>query len=132
MPKAIATKNQIKKSYQEMRQVLKENKVAARFPAPQGAEAFSIEAEIARREKITNDELEQDRKLKKLSLFLLFIILAAETSVIFYLAYQQGLQNDFRLEEWSFKLLITATIAQITIMLQVAIKYLFTSKKGKE
>jgi hypothetical protein len=33
------------------------------------------------------------------------------------------------MQEWSFKLLITATIAQITGMLFVAVRYLFPKSK---
>ncbi len=82
------------------------------------------------RKKILNKELEQDIRLKSFAFALLFLFLATETVGIFYFAYLQGWDNSFRLEEWSFNLLVTATIGQITFMLQVAVKYLFNSRQG--
>lgn len=90
---------------------------------------ISIPSELAKREKIKNDALQQDITLKKITLVILFIFLACETIVIFFFTYLQATNTfNFRLEEWSFKLLITATILQITYMLQVAVKHLFPNK----
>lgn len=89
-----------------------------------------IREELARRERIKNDDAEQDILLKRTSLTRLFRFLTAETIAVFLLAFLQGIQAPwgFRLEEWSFKILITATIAQITAMLFVAVRYLFPTK----
>lgn len=83
-----------------------------------------------RRYELENDAFEQDIKLKKATLERLFIFLGAETIVIFVFALMQGIRlGGFRLEEWSFKLLVAATITQITTMLLVAVKHLFPQKK---
>lgn len=91
---------------------------------------IDIREELARRERIKNDDAEQDILLKRTTLNRLFWFLTAETVAIFLLAFLQGIQApwDFRLEEWSFKILVTATIAQITAMLFVAVRYLFPKK----
>lgn len=93
------------------------------------AKKIDIEDEIAREKKIKNDDAEQDISLKRKTLERLFAFLLGETFVIFVFAYMQATKwLGFALEEWSFKLLIAATITQITIMLRVAIKYLFPQR----
>jgi hypothetical protein len=85
--------------------------------------------ENVRRAAIENDALEQDIKLKKNTLFVLFGFLVLETFAIFLFSYFQATTfRGFILEEWSFKLLVFATISQITYMLQVAVKHLFPNK----
>lgn len=85
--------------------------------------------ELARRERIKNTAMQQDIILKGRTLIVLFIFLAAETITVFAFALLQGTNwLGFYLEEWSFKLLVTVTILQITYMLQVAVKHLFPSK----
>ncbi|HUS25952.1 MAG TPA: hypothetical protein VMY99_01215 [Nevskiaceae bacterium] len=90
-----------------------------------------IDQEILREHRLQNDDTQQNIKLKRVTLNRLFIFLAIETSVIFLFAFFQaiGWPHKFDLEEWSFRLLVTATIAQITGMLFVAVRYLFP--KGK-
>lgn len=93
-------------------------------------ETVDIEAELAKREAITNLGLKQDIQLKKITLLLLFLFLILETIAVFVFAYLQGVGlNGFRMEEWSFKLLLGATILQITYMLQMAVKHLFPNKE---
>lgn len=90
----------------------------------------NIGEEIAKRESIINAGLEQDIVLKKTTLKILFLFLGIETIIVFFFAFLQGTKLwGFALEEWSFKLLITATLLQITYMLQVAVKHLFPTKK---
>jgi hypothetical protein len=93
---------------------------------------IDIEEEIAREQKIKNDDAEQDIRLKRQTLQQLFALLFIETILIFMFAFLQatGLFG-FRLEEWSFKLLCAVTIAQITVMLMIAVKYLFPQRKGR-
>jgi hypothetical protein len=90
---------------------------------------IDIEQEIAREQKLKNDNAEQDIALKRQTLNRLF--LGIETTGVFLLAFCQATHwpAQFHLEEWSFKLLMTATILQITGMLFVAVRYLFP--KGK-
>ena len=67
--------------------------------------------------------------LKKQTLQLLFIFLGTETIAIFLYAFFQGVRAwNFALEEWSFNLLVSATITQITVMLVIAVKHLFPQK----
>lgn len=91
---------------------------------------IDIEQEIAREQKIKNDNAEQDIALKHLTLMLLFGFLAIETATIFVFTYWQAVQyHGFHLEDWSFKLLVTATILQITAMLFAAVRYLFPKSR---
>jgi len=90
-------------------------------------EPVDIRAELARRERIKNDDAEQDIVLKRDTLNRLFRLLSIETAAIFVLAVLQATREPwhFHLEDWSFKLLTSVTIVQITAMLFVAVRYLF-------
>lgn len=95
-------------------------------PPGEKAQKLDIEQEIAREQKIKNDNAEQDIALKRLTLRLLFLFLAVETALIFLFTFAQALQfHGFHLEEWSFRTLVTGTILQITGMLFAAVRYLF-------
>jgi hypothetical protein len=89
-----------------------------------------IEQEVARKQQLENENTAQDIRLKRITLNRLFWFLAAETTLIFLFAFCQavGWPDGFELEEWSFRILISATIAQITGMLFVAVRYLFPKK----
>jgi hypothetical protein len=79
--------------------------------------------------RLQNKALEQDINLRKETLKALFVFLGIETLIIFLFSLFQATGFiGFKLEEWSFKLLTTTTIVQITIMLQVAVKYLFPER----
>lgn len=98
--------------------------------SPPHSRPIRIADEIARERKLKNDDTEQDIKLKKLTLKILFGFLALETVAIFAYAFFQATRSfSFHLEEWSFKLLVSATITQITVMLYVAVRYLFPKKR---
>lgn len=106
---------------------------AASSPASPGPRT-SIEDEITQEEvrarKLVNDDRAQDIKLKKLTLNRLFVFLGIETAVIFIFALLQATSwLGFELESWSFNLLISATLAQITAMLFAAVRYLFPTPK---
>ncbi len=82
-----------------------------------------------RRQQIENDIAEADQKLKIRTLFILFGFLSIETIVVFLLAFFQGWRTSgFHLEEWSFRIVIGATIGQITAMLTIAVQNLFPKK----
>lgn len=105
---------------------------------PELAAAFvdsetGINDEFVRERRLKNDDAEQNIKLKKVVLNRLFLFLSVETFLIFLLSFFQATQFPFgfALEEWSFNLLITATILQITGMLFVAVRYLFPTKKDE-
>lgn len=95
---------------------------------------IDINEQIARTKKLENDNAEQDIGLKRTTLITLFVFLAIETSLIFLFALFQaiGRPDGFNLQEGSFRLLVGATIAQITGMLFVAVRYLFPTNKTKE
>lgn len=88
------------------------------------------ESQEAKKQKLENDSFEQDILLKKQTLNRLFWFLILETVAIFIFAMWQGFNTwGFYLEEWSFRLLIAATIAQITTMLLMAVRHLFPQKR---
>lgn len=103
--------------------------VQAAAPASQQYSTAKVDItdEIAREQKIKNDNAEQDIKLKRQTLNRLFGFLGGETAGLFVLTIMQGTQwpPHFHLEEWSFKVIIGATITQITAMLFAAVRYLF-------
>lgn len=91
--------------------------------------------EIERERKLLeNRDFAQNTQLKRRTLSLLFKFLAIETGVVFAFAFAQATRwpLDFQMEEWSFKILVTATIAQITGMLFVAVRYLFPAGTNGE
>jgi len=82
-----------------------------------------------KRKDLENQAFAQDIKLKRLTLKILFLFLACETFAIFAYALFQGIKLwGFQLEQWSFNLLVSATITQITVMLIIAVKHLFPQK----
>lgn len=91
----------------------------------------NLQQELAKKEALKNRALEQDIQLKKLTLMILFLFLSLETIAVFTFAYLQG-SGAIKIEEWSFRLLLGATILQITIMLQVAVKSLFPLKNEEK
>jgi hypothetical protein len=100
--------------------------------APQALPSIDINQEIARERKLRNDNAEQDIALKRTTLRRLFLFLTGETVAIFLFALFQATHwpPHFHLEEWSFNLLVGATIAQITGMLYVAVRYLFPNGRS--
>ncbi len=105
-------------------------KSSVRFSYPkQDQKTIKIEEELAIKEKLKNDDYNQDITLKRITLYFLLILLTAESLVIFTFAFLQATKFlGFALEEWSFRLIIGATITQIYLMLKVAVKYLFPIK----
>jgi hypothetical protein len=61
----------------------------------------------------------------------LFWFLGIETFLIFAFTFCQATQLplEFALPEWSFDILVTATILQIAGMVFVAVRYLFPNKE---
>jgi len=108
------------------------------FPLPAAAEMIpSVKSKPAlqkkdaeeKRKDLENEDYAQDIRLKKNTLDRLFWFLGAESVLIFlFTLFQATHWLGFDLEEWSFKLLLSSTIIQITYMLQMAIKYLFPVK----
>lgn len=104
-----------------------------------------IQKEKARKEKIANDRhqvnldklktenenLKSDQSLKKTTLVLLFILLFFETLIIFIIAFMQGLHLwDFDLDKITLRIVVVATLTQISAMLTIAVRHLFPAKNG--
>lgn len=88
-----------------------------------------IEEEIKEREKLKNNAFAQDIGFKKVTCIILFTFLAFEIALTFLFTYFQAIHlQGFRLDEWSFRILLGATITQITFMIQRAVQYLFPDK----
>jgi hypothetical protein len=104
-------------------------RTSAGVPAKK-ARRIDINQEIAREQKLRNDNAEQDIRLKRQTLERLFRFLTIETVLIFLFAIAQATQwpGDFHPDETSFQIVVGATIAQITGMLFVAVRYLFPKK----
>lgn len=97
---------------------------------PQISAPQKIDENLEEYKKLQNKAFAQDISLKRNTLIVLFIFLALETLVIFIYAFFQAVHSwGFKLEDWSFRLLIAATITQITLMVQVAVKHLFPTPK---
>ena len=119
----------------KMRSLLENDWSNSRFRRFSHRRPTEIGEEIQKK-YIENMARRQDIKLKKRTLYCLFIFLGLETIAIFVFGYFQAVGKgfsgvDFNLQEWSFRLLVTATIIQITFMLQVAVKHLFPGRGEK-
>jgi hypothetical protein len=90
--------------------------------------------EVTRRKQLENDALAQDIRLKEQTLQRLFVFLTIETVVIFAMAFMQAIHwpFGFNLDDWSFRLLLAATISQITFMLNIAVKNLFPRRAERK
>lgn len=117
-------------SIEKLHKLIKEKRIETALYSDETKNEVPILEEINRRGKLLkNKALDQDISLKKWTLIALFIFLAIETLLIFFYSFLQATMFlSFELEEWSFKLLVTATLLQITFMLQVAVKHLFPNK----
>lgn len=102
------------------------------LPAPpEGRRPKRLDQKI-RRLEIENDIAEADQRLKVKTLVILFVFLSIETIVVFLLAFFQGFGwQQFQLDEWSFRIVVAATIGQITAMLTIAVQHLFPKKERR-
>jgi len=118
------------KNYKQKIQQLIKTQLPEQNSFSNNQETVSVAKEIdSRRRELENTAFEQDIKLKKGTFFYLILFLVIETALIFIISFFQGLHIfGFRLEEWTFKLLVTATIAQITGMFFIVVKHLFPQK----
>lgn len=115
-----------KRSLDALRRQVETGQVAGEFE-----QRANIQDETARQKKLQNDDAEQDIALKRKTLNRLYWLLVAETVIIFSFSLLQATGwLGFWLEEWSFKLLTTVTITQVTVMLFVAVSYLFPKRKN--
>lgn len=126
MKKSLPLQNQLPKQiFQQFQK--HDSRPLADEPVDEDSLLSEIEEE---HQLLENQAFAQDISLKKVTLILLFIFLAAETVSIFLFAYFQAVRfQNFHLDEWSFRLLVAATISQITLMVQLAVKHLFPEKK---
>ncbi|MFA5729685.1 MAG: hypothetical protein WC938_00435 [Candidatus Paceibacterota bacterium] len=120
----------------KLKQIAKDNQLINNFfyHRPYNNEPISVMSKIrAEKEELKNKALDQDIRLKGRTLNMLFAFLGIETIIIFSFSFLQATKIwGFGLEEWSFKLLIVATILQITCMLQLAVKHLFPITNRKD
>lgn len=80
-------------------------------------------------EKIEVADREQDVKLKKISAWFIFSMLAAETLALFTILFFDGFRlGGFHIEDNTLKIVATCTIAQVAYMVKIIISYLFSSK----
>lgn len=85
----------------------------------------------ARSKKLENDGVEKDQRLKEKTLYKLFRLLWCETVVIFVLTFFQGFKyRGFHLDQWTLRLVVSATLTQITAMLLIAVQHLFPNRDG--
>lgn len=88
-----------------------------------------LQAARRRKQEIANENAEKDQRLKEQTLQKLFRFLLAETAIIFLFAFLQGFgvlwRWKFHLDDWSFRIVVGATIGQITAMLIIAVQHLF-------
>lgn len=90
-----------------------------------------LKEEQIEEKRLTNTDHRQDIQLKKYTLLILLFFLGLETVAVYVYSYFQATYHyGFRLEEWSFKLLVSVTLLQVTYMLTVAIHYLFPNKSN--
>jgi hypothetical protein len=134
MAEKSSSKAKFRKIAREQQQVLPPGSSAGvpNRPAAKPTEYVDIQQEIAnRRGHLENEDKALDIRLKRITLDRLFWFLTAETVLIFLFAFFQAVEwpARFHLEEWSFRVVVGATIAQITGMLYVAVRYLFPKNK---
>lgn len=95
------------------------------------ASTSTIDKNIKTQSQIRREDADQNIRLKKYAFFILFGFLAVETIAVFvFTAFQAWKFYGFELEEWSFKLLLGATLFQITFMIKIAVRHLFPDGKS--
>ncbi len=89
--------------------------------------------QLNRKEELENDNFSQDIKLKRLTLIVLFVFLGVETVVVFVFTFLQATYMlNFKLEEWTFRLILSVTISQIYLMIRMAVEYLFPNNNPQQ
>jgi hypothetical protein len=132
----VSAKRSSKGLYQlaleQLKEVAEQPEAAFSYGKRQNRERVStqVDEERVRRERIENDNKEKDQTLKEMTLKRLFVFLGVETGVVFVVAFLQGFGWwEFRLDEWSLRLLLAATLVQTVSMLTIAIRHLFPQQK---
>lgn len=120
-----------KDKYFQVLNDLYQNKDKEKTYSEKKPDTKKIDDVLEEKERIKNEGLRQDIGMKKYTLWLLFGFLSIETFFIFMFSFFQAIHWPwgFKLEEWSFNLLVGATITQITAMLIIAVKHLFPDKE---
>lgn len=96
-----------------------------------------LQQQRIRSQELNNDKKEREidlisknQSLKKLTLILLFVLLFAESLVLFVLAFFQGFSfYGFELDLWTLRIIVVASLIQISAMLTIAVQHLFPSPK---
>jgi len=96
------------------------------------SQKYQKEAQKIRKLRLENDGTEKDQGHKGMTLILLFILLYAETTTIFVLTFLQGFKwHKFNLDQWTLRLVVSSTLAEIAGMLLIAVKHLFPDRKAE-
>ncbi len=75
-----------------------------------------------------NSLINKNQSLKKLTLILLFVLLFVESIALFVLAFFQGFKYyGFDLDAITLRIIVVASLAQISAMLTIAVRHLFPS-----
>jgi hypothetical protein len=87
--------------------------------------------ELDNEKKHTENELiNKNQTLKKLTLILLFILLFVESIALFVLTFFQGFEfYGFDLDPITLRIIVVASLVQISAMLMIAVQHLFPPKK---
>jgi hypothetical protein len=85
----------------------------------------------ARKKEAEADDAEGDIKLKKMIAYVIIGILIAQSGIVFWISVSQGLKyllfrgGAFDMEEWSFRILVSATLIQTYYLMRIVVSYLF-------
>ncbi|MNY37597.1 hypothetical protein D3C86_1721710 [compost metagenome] len=98
-----------------------------------------IEREKVRARALDNEKkqaenglINKNQTLKKLTLILLFILLFVESIALFVLAFFQGFKfYGFDLDDITLRIIIVASLVQISAMLTIAVRHLFPANRNK-
>lgn len=79
-----------------------------------------------------NGLINKNQALKQLTLILLFILLFVESITLFVLTFFQGFKfYNFDLDHITLRIVIVATLVQISAMLTIAVRHLFPAHRNK-
>jgi|TARA_B100001250_G_C19774952_1_gene779103 hypothetical protein len=82
---------------------------------------------------VENENLRNDQSLKSATLKKLFILLFGETLIIFVMSFLQGFHFlGFDLDLITFRVIVVATLIQISTMLTFAVRHLFPVKSNSK
>ena len=82
------------------------------------------------------DDAVGDITLKKIIAGVIIVILVAQTLMVFLLSVSQGIGNfgwfkqlPFTLDDWNFRILVSATLVQTYYLMRIVVSYLFPPRQ---